>query len=173
MNIPSLDQFRLPLIIQGRPEIPDSLITPADYTGAALSQYTDWICMGADAFSGQRPYADTDAMLPGFSVRYEEISLADCLSGIIVPQGKPVRFENMILAFSVVLRHNAVDKELRGYARDRPEYHYKCPPEPPYCSVTPQDLYDQYRDSREAILKTVGGLALVWLIMPHARPARS
>lgn len=52
----------------------------------------------------------------------------------------------MVLDFSVALKPNAIDRELRDYAENSPEYHYKCPPAPPYCSITPQDLYDAHRD---------------------------
>lgn len=157
--------IKLPCIIQGRKDMPNTVISAREFAqevgSIEICRFGRSFQANYEAFSRRRNLLD-DSILPGYLFFFEEILRGDEMSVIVLPNGKPIIAENMILSFCVVLKENAVHRELVEFAEQSPEYGYRLPPKPPYCSITPQYLYDEHQHRMNEIMKVVKGYSLMY-----------
>lgn len=150
----------LPCIIQCRTDKLDTPISVQEFEPVELCRLAGYLQADYEALSTRGTLVDR-TVLPGYLFYFEEMTKGDNLSVLVFPDKLPIHPDNMVLSFCVVLQHNFIHRELMEYAEKTPEYGYKFPPEPPYCSITPQSLYDAHQNRLEEIMTVVRGYSFI------------
>lgn len=157
----SFSHLLLPCFVQCVPNEPDTPISLKEFDITKLARFKGNLQADYEVFQKQGPVMDAN-VLPGYLFFFEEMN-DDGMSVIVFPAGSPAEAESMVLSCCVVLKENYDHRELTEFAQLHPERGFKRPPEPPYCSITPQDLYAAHKERMGEIMNMVRGYAFMWL----------
>lgn len=148
-------------MIQGGDE-PNTRITMEEFSVFEHARFAVCLTTDYNVFQEEGPVADNQ-ILPGYFLLFEKMEMGEGLMGMVCPDDVPIMPENMVLAFTVTLKEKDDSKEQKGLSLHGGQFL----PEPPYCSVTPQYLYETHRERLPEIMFAVRGYALVWLALAN------
>lgn len=140
---PSFSDLSLPCFVQRMKGEPDLTMRGRDFSIIEFAWFKGRLEANYDVFQQMGPIVDP-FILPGYLFVFKKMSKGDALAGVVALKDVPVE-ESIVMSFTVVLKDNDEHGELTGLAGEHPEYGYKMPPEPPYCSITPQYLYKAHQ----------------------------